>query len=274
MLAVPTSKGIRPLGALVLSLLVASAVFAQPAPAAAPARLDTLVAPVALYPDRLLAQLLAAATFHEQIPAAAHWADLHRQLTTQALVAAMQTTRLPWDPTVQAMLPFPSVLDRMAHDGRWTASLGDAALAQLPEVMDAIQRQRHRAEAFGYLRSNEKIAVSSGEYITILPVKPAVIPVPSYDPHSVFAPLQTGSAAASAVRFEDGVLVGGFQPFGWNLEKFAVIGGYFQAWGWGLENIDWAARSMIINDAPWQRNWDNRREYVHPYPDLQRVTSP
>jgi len=70
------------------------------------------------------------------------------------------------------------------------------------------------------------------------------------------------------------VLVGGFQPYGWNLEKFAVIGGYFQAWGWGLEDIDWGARTMIINDAPWRRNWANRGEYAHPYPALQKVVPP
>jgi hypothetical protein len=256
-------------------LLFAVPAFALEAPPLdPPARLDELVAPIALYPDRLLAQVLAAATFHDQIPEAAHWADQHRELVGQALALAMQAQRLPWDPGVQAMLPFPSVLDRMASRKDWTANLGDAFLAHQPQVMDAIQRQRQKAKDFGYLRSNPKIAVSLDHDIAILPVNPATIAVPSYDPATVFAPPRPGSAVDQAVGWGEGVLVGGFQPYGWKLEKFAVIGGYFQAWGWGLEDIDWAAHTMIINDVPWRRNWANRSEYAHPYPALQKVVPP
>jgi hypothetical protein len=256
-------------------LLSAVPAFALEAPPLdPPARLDELVAPIALYPDPLLAQVLAAATFHDQIPDAAHWADQHRELVSQALALAMQAQRLPWDPGVQAMLPFPSVLDRMTSRKDWTANLGDAFLAHQSEVMDAIQRQRQKAKDLGYLRSNPKIAVSSGHHIAILPVNPATIAVPSYDPGTVFAPPRPGSAVDEAVQWGQGVLVGGFQPYGWNLEKFAVIGGYFQAWGWGLEHIDWGSHTMIINDAPWRRNWANRGEYAHPYPALQKVAPP
>jgi len=257
-------------------LLASAAVFAQaPPPLDPPARLEALVARIALYPDPLLAQVLAAATFHEQIPDAARWADEHHDLAGQALALQMQARRLPWDPGVQAMLPFPAVLDAMASDREWTSRLGDAFLAHQAEVLDAVQRLRVTARDSGILRGNEQIAVSSGPYIAILPVKPAHIAVPSYDSGAVFAAVpRSGAARTGAVRWSDPVLVGGFQPYGWNLEKFAVIGGYFQAWGWGLAFIDWGARSVIINDSPWRRNWANRNEYVHPYPALQRVAPP
>lgn len=252
-------------------LLAAPASALEAPPLDPPARLDQLVAPIALYPDPLLAQVLAAATFHDQIPDAAHWADQHRELVGQALALAMQAQRLPWDPGVQAMLPFPSVLDRMASRKDWSAKLGDAFLAQQAEVMDAIQRQRQKARNFGYLRSNPRVSVSPGDDIAIRPVNPATIGVPSYDPGVVFAPPRPGSAVDQAVEWGQGVLLGGFKPYGWNLEKFAVIGGYFQAWGWGLQDIDWGAHTMIINDVPWRRNWANRSEYAHPYPALQKV---
>jgi hypothetical protein len=261
-----------PAGAAVVALLIAVQASALEAPPLdSPARLDELVAPIALYPDPLLAQVLAAATFHDQIPDAARWADQHRELAGQALALSMQAQRLPWEPEVQAMLPFPAVLDWMATRQDWAARLGDSFLAHQPEVLDAIQRQRRKAKNFGYLRSNPKIAITSDHEIAIRPVNPATIAVPSYDPAAVFAPPHPGSGVDRAIVWRETVRVGGFKPYGWKLEKFAVIGGYFQAWGWGLEDIDWGAHTMTINGAPWRRNWANRNEYAHPYPDLRKV---
>src|SRR5580658_9537326 len=99
--------------ALVLLGIVAGGAFAQgpPPPSFPPPQLDQLVARVALYPDPLLAQVLAAATYPNDIPPAAQWADQHHYLTGQALADAIQGDQLPWDPSVQALLPFPSVLD-------------------------------------------------------------------------------------------------------------------------------------------------------------------
>ncbi len=109
------------------------------------------MARVALYPDPLLAQALAAATYPNDIPAAAQWADQHHYLTGQALANAISADQLPWDPSVQALLPFPSVLDMMASDMNWTSQLGNAFLAQQQDVMDAVQRERAVAERYGYL---------------------------------------------------------------------------------------------------------------------------
>src|SRR5260370_23211434 len=122
---------------LIRAVLVALAVapvlsFAQgtPAPSFTPEQLDKLVAPIALYPDALLAQVLAAATYSDQIPDAARWADQHHYLTGQALANAIQADHLPWDPSVQALLPFPSVLELMANDMSWTTDLANAFLSQ------------------------------------------------------------------------------------------------------------------------------------------------
>ena len=146
-------------------------IFAQaPPPSLPPEQLDQLVARIALYPDPLLAQILAAATYPDQIPDAAHWADEHHYLTGQALADAIQADQLPWDPSVQALLPFPSVLEMMASDMNWTTDLGNAFLAQQQDVMDAVQRERKKARDYGYLRSNGQIVVSGGPYITIMPV--------------------------------------------------------------------------------------------------------
>src|SRR6202161_4275884 len=176
---------------LTITLLIPAA-FAQapadqaPPPSFSPEQLDKLVSRIALYPDPLLAQVLAASTFPDQIPEAAKWADEHHYLTGDELAKAISEDHLSWDPSVQALLPFPSVLEMMASDMKSTRDLGDAFLAQHQDVMDAIQRMRQKAKDFGYLRSNDRIIVSGGPYIEILPVDPAFICVPAYDPLVVF----------------------------------------------------------------------------------------
>src|SRR3984885_14896227 len=138
-------------------------------------QLDNIVSRVALYPDPLLAQILTASTFPDQIPEAAEWADEHHYLTGAELARAIEADQLWWDPSVQALLPFPSVLDMMASDMDWTTNLGNAVLAQRPDVMDAVQRMRHKAKDYGYLRSNPQIVVSGGTYIGIAPVDPGYV---------------------------------------------------------------------------------------------------
>jgi len=171
---------------LLLIVLVAVPVFSQGPPSYPPPQLDDLVSRVALYPDPLVAQILAGATYPDQIPDAAKWADQHHYLTGQSLAAAIQGDQLPWDPSVQALLPFPSVLEMMASDMNWTSDLGNAFLAQQADVMEAIQRERRKARDYGYLRSNGQVVVGGGPYITIMPVNPGYLVVPYYDPRVVF----------------------------------------------------------------------------------------
>ena len=114
-------------------------------------QLDSLVAPIALYPDPLLAQVMTASTYWSEIPDAARWADEHSYLKGDALAKAIQDDHLLWDPSVLALLPFPSVLDMLARDPGWTEQLGNAVLTQHEKVMDAVQRMRKKAMDFGYL---------------------------------------------------------------------------------------------------------------------------
>ncbi len=227
---------------------------APPPPSYTAAQLDQMVARLALYPDPLLGQILAAATFPDQIPDAARWADQHHYLTGQALADAIQADQLPWDPSVQALLPFPSVLDMMASDINWTTDLGNAFLASQQAVMDAVQRERRKAQSFGYLRSNGQIIVGTGPYITIAPVNPDYIVVPYYDPAIVFFAPRPGFVVGGAIRFGFGV----------------TIGGFFRPWGWGYNRFDWGGHVLFINNAAWRRTWVTRRAYVHPYPDVRR----
>jgi len=240
-----------------LTLGFSTALFAQP-PMLPPPELDNLVNRIALYPDPLLAQVLAAATFPNDIPDAARWADEHHYLTGDALAAAISGDRLPWDPSVQALLPFPNVLDMMARDMGWTQRLGDAFLAQQQDVMDAVQRMRRLAQNYGYLRTNNTVVVrGSGPWIEIVPVNPAFICVPVYSPAVVFAPPRPGFVVAGAINF------------GWGIS----IGAAFRPWGWGGNHFVWNSHTVVVNNATWNRTWVNRATYAHPY-TVQRYQAP
>ncbi len=228
------------------------------APSYPPDQLDRLVSRIALYPDPLLAQTLTAATFPDQIPDAARWADEHHYLSGEQLSNAINEDQLPWDPSVQALLPFPSVLDQMASDMNWTNDLGNAVLAQRPDVMDAVQRMRQKARDFGYLRSNGQIVVSGGPYVEIEPVDPAYIVVPTYDPYIVYAAPRPGFFVGGAIGFGFGVR----------------IGTWFRPWGWGGSRFGWRDHVVIVNNRPWGRTWVNRGAYVHPYAEVHRYNAP
>lgn len=213
-------------------------------------QLDSLVQRIALYPDPLLAQILTASTFSDQIPEAAEWANQHGSMNQQDLAAAINQDRLPWDPSILGLLPFPSVLSMMAQDPAWTQALGQAVLTNRAAVMDAIQRQRQVAQQYGYLQSNNYEQVTGGPGdIQIEPVNPGVIYVPTYDPYVVFAAPRPGFFVGGALHFGPGISIGaGFLPFGWA--------------GAGL---GWRDHTVIIDRHPWVRTWDNRAHYVHPY---------
>src|ERR1700722_11853042 len=210
-----------------------------PPPTYPPQQLDGMVSRIALYPDPLLAQILTASTFGNDIPDAARWSDEHHYLNGQQLSDAINQDQLPWDPSVLALLPFPSVLDMMASDMAWTNDLGNAVLAQRPDVMDAVQRQRHIAAQYGYLRTNGQVVVSGGPYIAIAPVNPAFIVVPAYDPRIVFFAPRPGFVVGGAIRFGFGI----------------SIGAAFAPWGWGATRIGWDNHALFIANHPWERTW-------------------
>jgi hypothetical protein len=223
----------------------------QPAPPPmSPLQLDRLVNRIALYPDPLLAQTLTAATYWDEIPDASAWANEHSYLHGDALSAAITADNLPWDPSVLALLPFPSVLDMMAKDPNWTGQLGNAVLSQREDVMDAVQRLRHQAYGYGYLRSNSDIdVIDQGPYIEIDPFDPYLYYVPIYDPLIVFGPPRPGLFIGGVIRFGPAVTLGvSFGRFGW----------FGAGFGWGTH-------TLLIDHRPWVRTYANRSVYVHPY---------
>ncbi len=222
----------------------------RPGQPLAPEQLDQLVSRIALYPDPLLAQVLAASSYWDQIPEAATWANQHSYLKGDQLADAIRADNLQWDPAVLALLPFPSVLNMMAQDTGWTQQLGSAVLTQRADVMDAIQRMRRKAYKYGYLRTNPyDTVVDSGGYIEVLPVNPAYIYVPAYDPLIVFGPPRAGFVIDGAIQFGPAVL----------------IGAAFAPWGWAHPYFAWGTHGIFFDFTPWGRAWENRRFYFHPY---------
>jgi hypothetical protein len=215
-----------------------------------PQQLDQLVQQIALYPDPLLAQVLTASTYWNEIPDAATWANQHSYLQGDALASAIAQDRLAFDPSVMALLPFPSVLDMMARDPGWTQALGNAVLNQRPDVMDAVQRLRQQAYSYGYLRPNPQYnVVYAPGAIQIMPMTPGYIVVPYYNPAVVF------------VRPRAGFFVGGAISFGPRI----VVGAAFAPWGWGGVSFGWRTHDIIVGGHPWVRTWTNRGAYVHAY---------
>ncbi len=224
--------------------------YAQP-PLLPPQQLDQIVAPIALYPDSLLAQVLTAATYSNEIPDAATWAMQHQYLHGDQLARAISDDRLPFDPSVMALIPFPTVLDYMARNSGWTQQLGNAVLAQRPDVMDAVQRMRQQAYNYGYLRSNqyEQVAFAGSGNIEVLPVTPGYFYVPVYDPYLVYRQPRPGFFVGGAIRFGPGI----------------ALGAAFAPWGWGHAGFGWHEHTILIDNRPWARTWDNHGGYVHSY---------
>jgi len=179
------TKALRFLAAVLVALPVF--VQAQMQRVHTQAELDQMLAPIALYPDALLSQILMAATYPLEVVQAARWSRARPGLEGEAAVRAAQNE--DWDPSVKSLVAFPQVLQRMDERLDWTRSLGDAFLAQEPQVMDQVQQLRQRAQAAGNLRSDPRIHVEQqGQTIVVQPASPQVVYVPYYDPMVVYGP--------------------------------------------------------------------------------------
>ena len=223
---------------------------APPGPPLTEKQLENLVARIALYPDPLLAQILTSSTYWNEIPEAAAWANEHSYLKGDALADAIRADNLQWDPSVLALIPFPSVLNLMAQDLAWTEQLGNAVLTRRADVMDAVQRLRKKAREFGYLRTNPYCTVVENDgYIEIFPVNPAYIYVPTYDPLVVFAAPRPGFFIGGAI--------------GWG-PAVVITAGFFP-WGWAHPYFGWRAHAIFFDATPWGRVWANRGYYFQPY---------
>jgi len=174
--------------AVLLSLLLAlPAAYAQDRKSFPQAELDQMLAPVALYPDPLLSQVLMASTYPLEIVEAARWSRAHPGIQGDEAVRAV--AEKDWDPSVKSLLAFPNLLARMDEQLDWTRRLGDAFLAQEAQVMDTVQQLRQRAQASGNLAPDERQSVVvEGGTIAIEPANPRVVYVPYYDPYVVYGP--------------------------------------------------------------------------------------
>ena len=171
-----------------LALLVATSVtFAQARPAYTQPELDQMLAPIALYPDALLSQILMASTYPIEVAEAARWSRANPGLQGDAAVQMAQDR--DWDPSVKSLVAFPNVLARMAENPEWTRALGDAFIAQEPQVMETVQALRRRAHAAGQLASDDRVRViEQAQTIEIVPAHPQTIYVPYYDPWIAYGP--------------------------------------------------------------------------------------
>jgi hypothetical protein len=151
-----------------------------------PSELDALLAPIALYPDALVAQILSAATFPDQVAIADYWLQQHRDLSAKSLL--QDVDKESWNASVKALTGFPSVLDNLAKNLNWTSSLGEAYHNQPSEVMSAIQTLRAKAKATDTLKSTAQITVvqQTPQTIVIQPAKPQVVYVPEYNPTVIY----------------------------------------------------------------------------------------
>ena len=206
-----------------------------------PEQLQQLVAPIALYPDSLVAQVLAASTFPEQVVEADRWVQENPDLKGDALGHAVD--QQPWDPSVKALTAFPSVLGNMDKNLSWTSSLGDAYYNQQQDVMDAVQVMRQRAEEAGNLKSTPQQNVTTQDStIEIEPANPEVVYVPAYDPWLVYGgPIVAwpGWYPYPGIWYE-----GPYLSFGVGF-GIGYFGGY--GWGWHHWGSDWHNRTVIYN---------------------------
>ncbi|HEV2715145.1 MAG TPA: DUF3300 domain-containing protein [Terriglobales bacterium] len=206
-----------------------------------PEELQQLVAPIALYPDALVSQIVAAATYPTEIVEADRWVQDNPNLKGKDLANAVD--QQPWDPSIKALTQFPSVLANMDKNLSWTSALGEAYVNQSDDVMDAVQAMRARAQAAGNLKSNEQVKVETQEKIIIIePADPEVVYVPAYDPWIVYGapvvvwpgwyPYPGLYVEGPGVSFGVGFAIG-------------FVGGF--AWGWHGWGCDWGHRTVVFN---------------------------
>jgi len=223
-------------------------------------QLQQLVAPIALYPDELVAEVLAGATYPTQVVEANRWLQDHKNLQGKQL--ADQVDKQPWDSSVKALTEFPSVLANMDKNLSWTSSLGDAYMNQQQDVTDAVQSMRQRAETAGNLKGNSQQRVEKqGNTIVIEPADPEVVYVPTYDPWVVYgAPLVVWPGWFwYPGLYVPGPGIGFGVGFG-----LGFVGGF--GWGWHHWGFDWGHRNVIYNHSTYishSTTFTNRNNFYH-----------
>ena len=216
--------------------------------------LQSLVAPIALYPDALVAQVLAASTFPDQVAIANYWLQQNKSLTGSSLMQAVD--KQTWDPSVKVLTQFPSVLDNMAKNLTWTSSLGEAYHDQSADVMTAVQTLRAQAKAKGNLKSTSQIKVveQSPQTIVIQSANPQVVYVPEYNPAVIYGyPYVVPSYVAPAYSTGDMVAASALS-FGAGIAVGAMMSGGCCGWGYSSWNCGWHGTAVIYHGGGYYGN--------------------
>lgn len=272
------------------------AALAQDQAAFSQQQLDQLLAPIALYPDPLLSQMLMASTYPLEVAEAARWSRMHPELQGDDAVQAV--AQEDWDPSVKSLVAFPQVIAWMDENPQWTHALGDAFLAQEPQVMETVQNLRQRSQNAGTLRSDDRIhVVEDGRTISVLPANPQIIYVPYYDPMVVYGTWMWPAYPPAHWRPRPGYFIQpGYARFYWGPGITISTGFFFGAFDWHRrqvrvvhvnnyyyrpatvhrhEHVARQANVVGLNHGPgvWQHNPSHRRGIAYRGPAAQRYFS-
>lgn len=212
--------------------------------------LQQLTGPIALYPDALVAQILGASTFPDQVSAADNWLKQNASLTETNLMKAVDAQA--WDPSVKALTQFPTVLDNMTKNLSWTSALGEAYHTQAADVMSAIQFLRAKAKAAGNLKSGSQITVveQSPQTIVIQSANPQVVYVPTYNPAVVYGyPVVYPSYVYVAPPPSTAVLA-----FGVGIAVGAMMSSGCCGWGYSSWNCGWHSTTVVYHGGAYYGN--------------------
>jgi hypothetical protein len=248
----------------------------QPAQALSEDQLEQLVAPVALDPDQLLAEILAAATWPQQIIEADRWRQAQGGAPPEMIAAGANAQN--WDPSVKALTAFPQVLGELDQNLQWTTELGNAYYNEPDAVLGTVQTLRERAQEAGTLESSPQETVSDNDgYIQLAPPNPNVMYVPAYNPWTAYgepiAPYSgfslldaVGDAIGPALQYGIGTVLSAFTPLGWLGWGLNWLAGglFFNGEGWAPHNYELADWGLPYGGPRWDwrhgggRDWDRR----------------
>ena len=216
--------------------------------------LQALVAPIALYPDSLVAQILTASTFPDEVAIANYWLGENKSLTGSALMQAVD--KQSWDPSVKALTEFPSVLENMAKNLTWTSSLGEAYHNQQADVMTAIQTLRAEAKAKGNLKTTSQIKVvqQSPQVIVIQPANPQIVYVPQYNPTVIYGYPYVVPGYVAPVYTTGDVVAAGLIGFGAGIAVGAMMSGGCCSWGYSSWNCGWHGTAVVYHGGGYYGN--------------------
>ena len=233
-------------------------------------RLEQLVAPIALYPDALVAQVLAASTYPTQVADAAYWRLAQGYAPPDQIAAAAEAQ--PWDPSVKALTAFPQVLAQMERNLPWTTDLGNAYYNQPQDVLQAVQVMRQRAQAAGNLQSTpqETVSYEQGD-IELAPVNPQMVYVPSYDPWGVYGQPVSPYAGFSLIGALGSLF--GSSPVSYGM-GIAMTAFSHMSWGWLAWGLSWLSQSVLFHQGNYYSHSTTVANWGFPHGGPHTVSEP